>query len=43
MSTDDVALILEQLEDLVREQSQGRIAEALEDIASILYDIKEKL
>jgi hypothetical protein len=43
MSTDDVALILEQLEDLVNTQSQSRIAEALEDIASILYDIKEKL
>jgi len=40
---DRLDLIVEKLEDLVNEQTQSRIAEALEDIASILYDINQKL
>jgi hypothetical protein len=40
---DRLDLIVEQLEDLVNEQSQSRISEALEDIASILYDINQKI
>lgn len=40
---DKLDLIVEQLEDLVKESEQTRIAEALEDIASLLYDINKKL
>lgn len=43
MSDYDVDLIVEQLEDLVNNGQQTRIAEALEDIASILYDINKKM
>jgi biotin-(acetyl-CoA carboxylase) ligase len=35
--------IVEQLEELVRENQQTRIAEALEDIASLLYSINQKI
>jgi hypothetical protein len=40
---DRLDLIVEQLEELVRENQQTRIAEALEDIASLLYSINQKI
>ena len=43
MSDYDVDLIVEQLEDLVNNDQQTRIAAALEDIASILYSIDKKM
>ena len=43
MSNEDVDLIVDRLEDLVNNCQQTRIAEALEDIASILYSINKKM
>jgi hypothetical protein len=40
---DRLDLIVEQLEDITRGNDQTRIAEALEDIASLLYSINQKI
>jgi len=43
MTSDDIAEMLLQLEYIANGQDQTRIAEALEDIASLLYSINQKL